>query len=346
MRSERATLRALPAHTQAARVRWASRADAEGTRTIDLVDGRALSVARCGFDELFGAVSVQQRGLAARSQLVLTQADRSALDRRLRRGTIRAVHPGVYGSAHAPEIPLAAETAAILGGGPRALLDDHSAAVLHTIRAGTARPIHIVLLDGRQAGKLDGVVVHRSSTLHPRDARIHQGLPIVSAARALLAMAARLTDGDIARHVDDAIYRKLTTATELDDVLTRAGGHAGAARLRRAIVGRTGGAGASSDPEGDYLKLIRQAKIEDPIVGTYIGPWQADFYWPRHRLNIEVDAYSTHASRAAIEKDRIRDADVRRRGVSVERITRQRIATEPYAVVAQTVDLLARAEAA
>jgi very-short-patch-repair endonuclease len=60
------------------------------------------------------------------------------------------------------------------------------------------------------------------------------------------------------------------------------------------------------------------------------------------RLAVEIDTFETHGSKAAFERDRRRDADLRAAGVEVERVTSRRLEREPGEVVRQLGSLLAR----
>jgi very-short-patch-repair endonuclease len=83
------------------------------------------------------------------------------------------------------------------------------------------------------------------------------------------------------------------------------------------------------------LELIRAAKLEEPETGAYVLGYRVDFLWREQRLVVEVDAYGTHGSPAAFERDRRRDARIQTEaGFTVIRITREQIVERPFEVVA------------
>jgi len=65
-----------------------------------------------------------------------------------------------------------------------------------------------------------------------------------------------------------------------------------------------------------------------------VGRHEVDFLWPEQRLIVEVDGFAFHSSRAAFERDRVRDAELTAAGYRVVRITWQRLVNEPEAVIA------------
>ena len=58
------------------------------------------------------------------------------------------------------------------------------------------------------------------------------------------------------------------------------------------------------------------------------------------RLVVEVDGFAFHSSRAAFERDRVRDAELQAMGYRVLRVTWRRLVAEPDVIVAQLAALL------
>jgi very-short-patch-repair endonuclease len=251
------------------------------------------------------------------------------------------VHAGVYAIPHTSELPLAAETAALLAAGADAVLSHHTAATLLRLRPGLARPVHITIPATRGCPALESVVVHRSRSLTPHDLRHHDHLPITSPARTLLDVAASLPDRDIERMVDEAIFsQRIVKRHEITALLERAGGHPGRARLARVVSGHARSTRTESPPEETLLRLIRTAELPEPILQATILGYRLDFFWPALRLAVEVDAYGTHGSATRFESDRRRDARLlAERGILVIRFTRRAIEEQPL----PTIGLLARA---
>ena len=134
--------------------------------------------------------------------------------------------------------------------------------------------------------------------------------------------------------MSEAFARGLTTRNELLASIARARGRRGVARLRTLLDGGGTPARTRSAPERVLLSLIRGSDLPEPEVNARIGPWEVDFLWREHGLVVEVDAYSTHSSPWAFERDRRKDADLADRGLMIRRVTTMQISREPYVTVA------------
>jgi very-short-patch-repair endonuclease len=316
-------------------------------RSARLVDGgRILIDPGARTDARIAAIAARQRARVARTQLLDVGITSGAIQRRLTGGRLARVYAGVYSLPATQDVPLATETAALLACGEHAVLSGHSAATLWCLRPGVARPVHVTLLAGRGPMGLDGLVLHRSSTITAADVRLHQGLPVTSPARTLLDVAATLPDRDIERLLDEALFAlRIVSRSELEDTLARAGNHPGRARLARVARGHTRSTKADSPPEEAMLTMIRAAGLPEPDMRVPMLDYRLDFYWPAQKLAVEVDAYGTHGGAHRFEDDRRRDARLlAERGVGVLRVTRLAIEQRRLEVVATLARAIATRE--
>ena len=76
-----------------------------------------------------------------------------------------------------------------------------------------------------------------------------------------------------------------------------------------------------------------------PAVNTHIAGLEVDALWRDQRLVVELDGHAFHHTRAAFERDRIRDAQLQLAGYRVLRVTFERLETD-RAEVAATVRAL------
>lgn len=90
--------------------------------------------------------------------------------------------------------------------------------------------------------------------------------------------------------------------------------------------------------------LIRRAILPTPVCNRKVAGHNADFFWPAHRLIVEVDGYQFHSSRWAFERDRKRDAAHVLAGYRVIRITWRQLTEEPIAVAVTIATALALAD--
>ncbi len=68
---------------------------------------------------------------------------------------------------------------------------------------------------------------------------------------------------------------------------------------------------------------------------------QVDLHWPEHRLVVEFDGWAYHSTRAAFERDRLRDAELQLAGERVLRVTRRRLTGTPERLIARFAAALA-----
>lgn len=319
-----------------------SKIDTYSPREVRLIDGRRVSVdSGASVEARIRAIAERQRGRASRGQLLDAGIAAGAIARRLRSGRLHQVHRGVYGLPHTGEVPLAAETAAQLACGDGAALSHHSAATLLGLRPGTARPVHVTIPGARGCPAPEGVRVHRSINITPVDIGLHEGLPVTSPARTLLDVAGTLSDRDIERMLDEALFaRRILKRAALEDLLARAGGHPGRSRLARVAANHTHSTKTDSRPEERLLQLIRAAALPEPRLQVPVLDYRLDLFWADLQLAVEVDAYGTHGSPSRFEADRRRDARLlTEMGIVVLRVTRTAVEGRPFEVLG----LIARA---
>jgi very-short-patch-repair endonuclease len=316
--------------------------NASADQTVPLLGGIRVSVGRdASADVRIDAVAQRQRGRATREQLLIAGVSPSAIDRRLRNGRLRRLHHSVYGVPHTSDLPLAAETGALLACGEGAVLSYHSAATLWGLRPGEARPVHVTIPAARTGPAPLGVKLHHSRNITPADIRIRDGLPVTSPARTLLDVAATLPDRDFERLLDEALFvRRIVTLREISALLKRAGKHPGRARLARVARSHTRSTETGSRVAEKLYGLIRAAGLPEPQLEVPMLEYRLDLFWPELNLAIEVDSYGTHGSPARFEADRRRDARLlTEKGIVVIRLTKDMIEHRPL----EAVGLVARA---
>ena len=81
------------------------------------------------------------------------------------------------------------------------------------------------------------------------------------------------------------------------------------------------------------LALIDQAQLPRPLVNVKVHGFEVDLYWPRHKLVVEFDGYTTHGTRPLFESDRKRDQVLAASGIGTMRVTDLQLTVEPIAVM-------------
>jgi very-short-patch-repair endonuclease len=269
-----------------------------------------------------------------------------AIDRLRKSGHLHCLHRAVYAVGHAAPVPLGDETAALLACGSGAVLGHLSAAILWALMSEDrgARLIHVTV-PGRHGPSPRGVVVHRTSRLHPSATRVHKGLPVTSPARTLLDLADLLPQSELEWAVDEAITQTLVTRPELERLVRSAQGRRGAARLGKAVARHTGPSVSKSRAERRLREIVRAARLPEPLTNVRVHGCLVDAYWPEHGLVVEVDSYKFHRTRPKLERDSAKGAKLVAMGLSVMRFTWPQMEETPLVVTARLAQALARAEA-
>jgi very-short-patch-repair endonuclease len=237
---------------------------------------------------------------------------------------------------------LGPETGALLSVRDQAVLSHHSAAALWEIGPADSRGQVHILLEGGWAGRRRGVRIHRTAVLDARDIRIRHGLPVTSPARTLLDQAGICTERQLERLFTEAIVQHLVTPADLEDVIARGRGRTGRRVLRALLDDELDPTLNRSDGEQRMMALIRMAQLPEPIVYAKLYGFEADFYWPAHRVVVEVDSYGFHTTHWAYERDCRKDAVLRAHGLPPLRFSWRQIAEDPFVVIAQVAEAIAR----
>jgi hypothetical protein len=184
-----------------------------------------------------------------------------------------------------------------------------------------------------------GIRIHRAR-LRPGEVGLVDGIPVTSPARTLIDFADVSSRRELERAFDEAEYLRLD-CTGLEPIRGRPGyGRLLAVRTRH----EPGTARTRSDLEDLFLALCERFGLPRPEVNALLLGHEVDFLWRDARLAVEVDGGAAHGTRAAFEKDRLRDAELAVAGQTVVRFTETRLEEAPAAVAAQLGALLRRPE--
>ena len=191
-----------------------------------------------------------------------------------------------------------------------------------------------MLVLGESAPQHPRINGHRTSYLPAEHVTTVRGIPVTTAERTLLDLAAIMPEHRLRRAVRQAQFLKLTTVGSLIGVLHGPGPRRGRKKLARILA--TGAAPTQSELEDAVLDLILRAGFVHPqvnaplhLAGHLIVP---DFRWPQHRLVIEADGphHDDPLERAA---DRERQRILEANGDRVLRVTWEQAVARPAGTV-------------
>jgi very-short-patch-repair endonuclease len=280
------------------------------------------------------ALARDQHGVVARRQMLWCGLTPRQIEGLVARSEAIRLHEGVY--LIGPMVSFAAAPmAAVLACGPDAWLSHRSAAGKFGLVRELAGAPFDVTITGPHRGHHRGVRLHRVKSLAAQDRDVHDGVPITSPERTLIDLAASCGRFELEATVAEAFALGLTDRERMLAALPRARGRRGVARVRAVLDAPRAPARTRSAPERRLLRLIREAGIPEPETNVRLGHWEVDFVWREQMLIVEVDAYSTHSSPWAFERDRRKTAELEDLGHAVQRVTAARIGAAPAAVIAR-----------
>lgn len=178
---------------------------------------------------------------------------------------------------------------------------------------------------------------HADGAGHGADPRqrgtTHDGIPITSAARTLIDLAAGLDERRLGRAFRESIRLKCASAAVVRQALQRHQAQPGTSLLavlatRYAAIPY---ARTRSDAEGRALEVLHDAGVPAPRVNVRVAGFEADLVWPDRYLIVEVDGPQFHRFG---DEDARRTRRWRRAGYTVRRIPSSSVYDDPAALVA------------
>jgi len=277
-------------------------------------------------------------------QLLAAGLTEKAIRHRVREGRLQKLWTGVYLVGPAPAHPLSLAQGAVLSCAGAAFVSHRWAP--YVLGAGPLPdlPVDVTVSSGSRHGRPGKVKVHHSYLLEPRDTTSRHGIPVTTAARAILDIAGTATMAELEALKADAEVAKVLTERQIVDVLARAGRHKGARKARALLADSTGI--TRSEAERILLRLIKQAGLPLPLTNFRIGRYEADFCWPHLKLIIEFDSFKHHGHYQAFHGDKRRTADLTGKGWSVMPVTWKQLSEEPLVLVANISAAIAARAAA
>lgn len=264
-------------------------------------------------------------------------------------GRLLRVHQGVYAVGYRRLSWHSRCWAAVLGSEPNAteelvwpaVASHGSAAYLWGLYRFPPETIDVTVPIRRRAKR--EFRVHFSSIIAEQDRDERDGIPVTSAPRTLLDLAARSRPARLGRCLERAEEQGLLDLPPIEGLLDRAGGHQGRKSLRRALgIYRPEPAFTRSGVEDHFLELVRDADLPPPSMNYNFAGFELDAFWEEERFAVELDVYETHGSRAAFERDRLRQDDLLLIGIETIRVTGPRLKREPRATIERVAQHLKR----
>jgi hypothetical protein len=184
------------------------------------------------------------------------------------------------------------------------------------------------------------IALHHSRVLDVADRGFQEGIPVTAVPRTLLELATERHRYQLERYLERAEELRLFDLTKIEALLARTVGHPGHGSLRRAIALYREPVFTRSGLERRFLALVDREGLPRPATGFNVVGYELDAYWPDERFAVELDVFETHGTRAAFERDRLRQEDLKLAGVEMVRVTGKRLEREPRQVIERVARLL------
>jgi len=271
-------------------------------------------------DVVVAGLASRAHGVVARRELLAAGVSQRQIHRRIRRGTLIVVHPGVYRVGHRASSVEARYVAA----GEGAVLSGLAAAHLFGLVTGAAPAPEV---SAPRERRIKGVKARRVRKLSERDRTVWRRVPVTTVPRTLIDVSSLLSFDELAKAAHEATIRYELIKVEKAPQ-----------RLRAILEGDA--PILLSRLERRFRALLRAAGLPLPITNRPAGLHYVDCRWPEHKLTVELDSYRFHKTRHAWEQDRRRDREARRRGDIMRRYTWRDVFEEPDDMLAELRELL------
>jgi hypothetical protein len=233
--------------------------------------------------------------------------------------------------------------AAVLAGGPEAVLSHASAAALWGIRAAGSGPIHVTT---DKKWRSSSSIRRHYSSLPEDEKTLADGIPVTTVPRTIFDLAASGTADQVESLIRESEYRQLHDRLSLPDLLKRHPRRQGAPRVRMALtrIERLPSGQPKSPLEERFLPFLRRYGLPRPRLNDWIllgnRRYQVDCHWDGTGQIVELDSWEGHGTRSAFRRDRMRDRVLRVAGYSITRISWAQLDDEPDAIAADLRQLL------
>jgi very-short-patch-repair endonuclease len=277
-------------------------------------------------EEIIARLAHGSHGVVTRRRLLAAGVSSRQIERRVARGSLIVVYPGVYRVGHRAPSVEATYMAAVLACGDGALLMGAAAAHLYGLTKGDP-PEPVVRT--RTERTIEGIESHRARRV--KRGTEWKGVPITTVPVTLIDIAPEMGSKDLARACHEAQMRFGLTPERVGPTMPR--------KLRAILEGHI--PVTLSELEDRFLERLAQEGLPRPHTNRPAGTKRVDCRWPDHRLTVELDSYRYHHTRHAWEQDRRREREAHARGDQHRRYTYADVFEDPREMLAELHGLLA-----
>ncbi len=171
------------------------------------------------------------------------------------------------------------------------------------------------------------------------------GIPVTTAPRTVLDLAALSTLRQLEMALTEMEVRGITDRLSIPDLLERYPRRRGSAKLKALLANETAARGVTREElEKRFADILGGTDLPRPRLNADVAVrgrfYEADCLWAEQRLIVELDGRAAHGTRRAFESDRERDRLLQSDGWRVVRITWRQLRDDGGAVVADLQRML------
>lgn len=194
------------------------------------------------------------------------------------------------------------------------------------------------------------VIRHETRFLPPEHLVPVNGIRATTVERALRDFASTASRREIAGALTQGEKERSFCWDQLRKLVAESNGHRGMTILEAEIEAWDEAfVDTASEPEIDFLIMVRNAELPMPEVNVKVGSYVPDFLWRHLNLAVELDPYGTHSGLATHRQDHRKGIELEIRGLRVVRFTgedisrhKSRTTNELLVVMKQQARLLQR----
>lgn len=288
---------------------------------------------------LLSTLAARQDGVVNRRQLLSFGATENQIDSRVKNRSLRKLYAGVYAVGHDRLSPVGRQRAAVMAGGPRAVLSHRAAASLlgllppngklEVIRSSSPDPHRHPPAHASRAIH-PGLVIHRTRSLNESEVTTRLGIPVTSAVRTILNLAEKESPRTLEIAIRRGVANKCLDLAELGRGLDRSRGRKGTRKLRKVFADwNPGKLRSKSELENGVSDICPRWGVPRPLINDFRCGYEVDFQWQGSMVLVEADGGAFHASRADRHRDYRKMLDLTAAGHTVVRVDERMIFGEP-----------------
>ncbi len=291
---------------------------------------------------LLARAGAAQHGVVARWQLLRRGLGRNEIDGLIARGHLQPLHVGVYAVGHRALGRHGRWHAAVLAGGPGAVLSHRSAA--EALGLMWPRDIDVEVTRPRTYRPRSGIRAYRA-VLRPDEVTAVDGIAVTTAFRTAFDLAGLADRRALELVLHEIELGRIAEAVSFEELLRRHPRKRGARLLREVRASKAPVGITRNEFEESFVAFLDQFELPRAQMNAALALrgrfFEVDALWRRQRLAVELDSREVHNTDDGFESDRERDRILLAEGWRTTRITWRQLRNQPVAIAADLSTLLA-----